>query len=95
MVMRGDSPEPVNLGSNELVSINKLVSIVESIAGVSLERRYNLDAPKGVRGRNSNNDLIEQRYGWSPGISLLEGLQQTYTWILEELQRQTIVIGAT
>jgi nucleoside-diphosphate-sugar epimerase len=63
------------------VTINQLVDIVESIAGVKLKRRYKLDAPKGVRGRNSDNTLIRQRLGWAPSIRLEDGMRQTYEWI--------------
>ena len=81
LIAAGSSPDPVNLGSSELVSINELVSIVEDIAGVHLERKYSLDAPMGVRGRNSDNTLIKQRYDWEPGISLRAGLEETYARI--------------
>jgi nucleoside-diphosphate-sugar epimerase len=86
MIARGDSAEPVNLGSSELVSINKLVDIVEGIAGISLDRQYNLDAPKGVRGRNSDNTLIQARYGWQPSVSLRDGLAKTYAWIFDQVE---------
>ena len=85
MIMDGTSPEPVNLGSSELVSINKLVSIVEDIAGITLERRHDLSAPQGVRGRNSDNTQMLETYGWEPSISLREGLEKTYAWISDEL----------
>src|SRR5450759_2802562 len=78
--------EPLNLGSSELVSINQLVSIVEGIAGVTLTRRYNLTAPKGVNGRNSDNALIQKRFGWEPNTRLKDGLEQTYRWIFDEIQ---------
>ncbi len=65
-IMESDIRDPINLGSSELVTINQLVDIVEEIAGVRLKRRYNLDAPKGVRGRNSDNTLILERLGWEP-----------------------------
>ena len=73
--------EPINLGSAELVSINQLVSMAEEIAGVKLERSYNLDAPKGVRGRNSDNTLIKKVFGWEPDTRLRDGMQKTYEWI--------------
>jgi nucleoside-diphosphate-sugar epimerase len=88
MITNADDPRPVNLGSNELVSINQLVSIVEDIAGVSLERRYDLSAPKGVRGRNSDNTEIVARYGWEPSITLRAGLEKTYAWIFERMEAQ-------
>jgi nucleoside-diphosphate-sugar epimerase len=84
-IMASDIEEPINLGSNELVTINQLVDIVEEIAGVKVVRRYNLDAPKGVRGRNSDNTMILQRLGWEPTISLRTGLEKTYRWIYDQL----------
>jgi GDP-D-mannose 3',5'-epimerase len=91
LIMDGDHPEPVNLGSSELVAINKLVDVVEEIAGVKLERRYDLDAPQGVRGRNSDNTLIRERYGWEPSISLQDGLTRTYRWIYDQLSSRSPV----
>ena len=79
--------EPLNIGSDEQVSINQLVDLVESIAGVRLQRHYQLDAPKGVRGRNSDNTLIRQRLDWAPSISLRSGMERTYRWIHDEIQR--------
>jgi nucleoside-diphosphate-sugar epimerase len=75
---------PINLGSSELVSINDLVSMVEEIAGVKLERTYKLDAPKGVAGRNSDNTMIQQVLGWEPNTPLRDGMAQTYAWIAEQ-----------
>lgn len=77
---------PINLGSSESVSINQLVSIVEEIAGVELNRTYNLDAPKGVRGRNSDNARIRRDLDWEPSISLAEGLAQTYAWVYDQVK---------
>lgn len=85
MIFESDVHEPLNLGSSELVSINQLVDIVEEIAGVKLQRKYNLDAPKGVNGRNSDNTLIQQKLGWAPSISLREGMAKTYAWIEEQM----------
>lgn len=76
---------PINLGSSELVTINQLVDIVEEIAGVKLERKYKLDAPKGVNGRNSDNTRIVKEFGWEPSIRLRDGLAQTYKWIEKEM----------
>lgn len=87
MILAGESAEPVNLGSSELVSINQLVSIVEKIAGITCERHYQLDAPQGVRGRNSDNTLINEIYGWEPSISLADGLAQTYAWVYDQVKR--------
>ena len=85
MITAGEVVEPLNLGSSELVSINQLVDLVEDIAGVRLERTYNLKAPQGVRGRNSDNTLIREAFDWEPSISLRQGLERTYAWIYDEL----------
>jgi nucleoside-diphosphate-sugar epimerase len=87
LVTEGDSPEPVNVGSSELVTINQLVGLVEAIANVELKRSYILDAPQGVRGRNSDNTLCEATYGWSPSTSLLDGMTKTYAWVFEQVSR--------
>ncbi len=87
-IMRSEILEPINLGSSELVSINQLVDIVEDIAGVKLKRSYNLKAPKGVNGRNSDNTLIKKRLGWEPSTRLRDGLAVTYKWIHEEMLKQ-------
>jgi GDP-D-mannose 3',5'-epimerase len=84
-IMYSDIEEPVNLGSNEMISINQLVDIAESIAGYKLKRTYDPSAPKGVRGRNSDNTLIKKYLGWEPSIPLKEGLTKTYTWIREQM----------
>ena len=76
--------EPINLGSSELVTINRLVDIVEEIAGVKLKRTYNLNAPKGVNGRNSDNTLIKKYLGWEPGTPLRDGMEKTYRWIYDQ-----------
>ncbi len=80
--------EPINLGSSELVSINQLVDVVEDIAGVRLQRHYQLDAPKGVRGRNSDNTLIMAKLGWEPSIKLRDGMERTYRWINDTMADQ-------
>lgn len=76
---------PINLGSAEKVSINQLVDVVEAIAGIKLKRNYNLNAPKGVNGRNSENTLIKQYMDWEPSISLREGMEKTYSWIYDQI----------
>ena len=80
-----DVREPLNIGSEQLVTINELVDIVESIAGVTLKRNYNTSAPQGVRGRNSDNTLIMEKLGWAPSITLEDGLQNTYKWIFDQM----------
>jgi nucleoside-diphosphate-sugar epimerase len=84
-IMNSEIGEPVNLGSSELVSINRLVDIVEEIAGIRLKRTYNRSAPKGVNGRNSDNSLIVDRLGWEPSIRLRDGLERTYRWIESQM----------
>lgn len=83
-IMNSEILEPINLGSSEMVSINQLVDIVEDIAGIKLKRTYDLDAPKGVMGRNSDNTLIKKYLNWEPGIPLRQGLEKTYAWIYDQ-----------
>jgi nucleoside-diphosphate-sugar epimerase len=90
-IMESEIHEPINLGSSELVTINQLVDIVEEIAGVKLQRRYKLDAPKGVNGRNSDNTKIVEYLGWEPSIRLKDGLSRTYEWIAKEMLALTHV----
>jgi GDP-D-mannose 3',5'-epimerase len=85
-ILAGDFVEPVNLGSSELVTINQMVDILEDIAGISVKRSYDLTAPQGVRGRNSDNTLFHATYGWEPSISLRDGLEKTYAWIYDQLK---------
>jgi nucleoside-diphosphate-sugar epimerase len=87
-IMNSDIIEPINLGSSEAVSINQLVDITEDITGIKLQRRYDLDAPKGVNGRNSDNTLIQKYLGWEPSIPLRTGMEKTYAWINEQYQSQ-------
>lgn len=84
-IMYSDIEEPINLGSSEMVTINRLVELVEEIAGYTLKRKYDLTAPKGVRGRNSDNTLILEYLGWEPSISLKDGLTTTYHWIKDQM----------
>jgi GDP-D-mannose 3',5'-epimerase len=85
MILNDLHIDPVNLGSEEMVSINKLVDIVEGIAGVKLEREHDLSAPQGVRGRSSDNSMLRDTYHWEPSISLTTGLEMTYRWIYDEI----------
>jgi nucleoside-diphosphate-sugar epimerase len=89
LLTMSDVTEPLNVGSAETVTINELVDLVEEIAGVRLARRYQLDAPKGVNGRSSDNTLIRERLGWTPSISLREGLEKTYRWIHDQMSRSS------
>jgi GDP-D-mannose 3', 5'-epimerase len=84
-IMYSNIEEPINLGSSEMVSINQLVDIVEGIAGHKLSRKYDLSAPKGVRGRNSENTLIMEYLKWEPSTSLKDGLTRTFYWIKEQM----------
>lgn len=84
-LMESEVAEPLNVGSDELVTINALVSLVEAIAGVELKRSYRLNAPRGVRGRNSDNRLIRRELGWAPSIRLEEGMEMTYRWIYDQV----------
>jgi nucleoside-diphosphate-sugar epimerase len=88
MIMHCDEliATPINLGSSELVSINELVSKVEKIAGVKLKRQYDLTAPRGVAGRNSDNTFIKKILKWEPNTSLDTGLRATYKWIKQQYQ---------
>jgi nucleoside-diphosphate-sugar epimerase len=86
LLMASDHAEPLNIGSEELVTIDQLVDMAEDIAGVRLKRRYNLQAPRGVAGRNSDNTRIRQVLGWAPEIPLRAGLERTYAWIYDQVR---------
>jgi nucleoside-diphosphate-sugar epimerase len=94
-LLESDVTEPINVGSSQLVTINRLVDIVEEIAGIRLRRRYDVTAPQGVRGRNSDNTLIRERLGWEPTTPLEHGLRRTYEWIRDELERTGTGTSAT
>ncbi len=84
--MNGEFLGPVNIGSDEMVTINQLVDYAEKAGNKKLERTYKLDAPQGVRGRNSDNTLIKKELGWSPNFSLEEGIKRTYNWISSQIK---------
>jgi GDP-D-mannose 3',5'-epimerase len=84
-LMRSERTEPINLGSTELVTVNQLIDIVEEIAGIKVSRNYDLSAPQGVRGRNSDNTELRAELGWEPGVSLSEGMAQTYRWVHDQV----------
>ena len=86
-ILNSDILEPLNLGSSEIVTINGLVDIVEDIAGIKLKRSYNLKAPKGVNGRNSDNTLIQKYLGWEPNTRLRDGMEKTYAWIYDQMTK--------
>jgi len=91
-IMYSNIEEPINLGSSEMVSIDQLVDIVEGIAGYKLKRKYDPHAPKGARGRNSDNSLIRKYLDWEPSISLKDGLTKTYKWIKEQMIKDKEII---
>ena len=85
--MDSDIREPLNLGSEEAITVNELIDLVEKIASKNLSKNYDLSKPQGVRGRNSNNTKLRELLGWEPGITLKEGLRDTYSWIESELSK--------
>ena len=85
-ILAGDNVEPVNLGSAELVTINQMIGILEEISGIKVEKKHDLSAPQGVRGRNSDNTMFHDLYGWEPSISLHDGLERTYAWIYDQIK---------
>ena len=85
LLMESDVREPINIGSDEMVSINEMVGIIELIANYKLEKVYDLSAPKGVRGRNSDNIKVQAELNWKPSISLSQGLAVTYSWIESQI----------
>jgi nucleoside-diphosphate-sugar epimerase len=85
-LMDSEVREPLNVGSSELVTINQLVDMVSEIAGISVSRRHILDAPQGVRGRNSDNTLIKATLDWEPSVPLVDGLTETYQWVRKQVE---------
>ena len=96
-LMASNYSEPLNLGTDRLVTINQLIDLVSTVAGKRLKKRHDLSKPQGVRGRNSDNTLLNRVLGWEPAITLEQGLTTTYRWIEEELRKagriQTIAAG--
>ena len=90
MLMESDVREPINLGSSELIAINDLTDMVADIAGIEITRKHDLTAPQGVRGRNSDNQIIQSHFGWEPSIPLREGMAKTYEWIAQEIGNTTL-----
>jgi nucleoside-diphosphate-sugar epimerase len=93
-LMVSDATEPINIGSDEMVTIDELVTTVEDIAGVTLRRRYRPDAPTGVRGRNSDNTLVKEKLDWSPLVPLREGMEKTFAWVFDQVKRRSELFGA-
>jgi len=86
-ILHSEITDPINLGSAEMVSVNQLVDIVERIAGIKVQRRYNLGAPRGVRGRSSDNSTITRLLGWAPSTPLRVGMEKTYAWVHGEMNK--------
>lgn len=93
-IMASDYHDALNLGTDELVTINQLVDLVANVAGKHISKHHDLHGPQGVRGRNSDNSLLYEVLGWEPSISLREGLAKTYPWIAEELRKAGRLSGA-
>ena len=87
--MDGDFIGPVNIGSEEMVTINQLVDTAAKVAGKVVDKEYILDAPLGVRGRNSNNDVIRKELGWDYSMTLEEGIHKTYAWIQDQIKMKS------
>lgn len=88
-LVQSNHHEPINIGSDELVTINELIELVSKIAHKSLRKKYDLSRPQGVRGRNSDNTTIKEVLHWSPSISLATGMRKTYQWIAQEVERKS------
>jgi len=86
-IMDGGVHQPLNVGSDESVTVNELIDMIEGFAGISVKRNYVLDAPLGVRGRSSDNSLILERLGWQPTTPLQVGIEQTYRWVYDQVSR--------
>jgi GDP-D-mannose 3', 5'-epimerase len=94
MIAESEFAAPINLGSSELVTINQLVDTVEEIAGIKLKRKYNLLAPKGVNGRNSDNTLMQKVFHWEPSTRLRVGMELTYRWIYDQMMQRSPTLSA-
>lgn len=88
MLIEKDYPEPLNIGSDRLVTIDELADIIIRISGKKLRKEYDLSKPQGVRGRNSDNAKVTAVLGWKPKVSLEEGLEITYKWIEEQIKKR-------
>ena len=86
--MDSDFTEPINIGSEEMVTINQLVDTAAKVANKTIGKDHKLDAPLGVRGRNSNNDLIREKLGWDYSQTLEEGIRKTYNWIMSQIAKE-------
>jgi len=84
-LMASDYREPLNLGTDQMVSVNELVDLIARVASKRIRKRHDLSKPQGVRGRNSDNSRLREVLGWEPAISLEQGLATTYKWIEREV----------
>jgi nucleoside-diphosphate-sugar epimerase len=84
--MDSDITDPINIGSSEMVTINRFVDLAEEIAGIKVKRNYKLDAPKEFCGRSSDNTLIKSKFGWEPSVPLRTGLERTHAWIFDQMK---------
>ena len=87
-IFESNCREVLNIGSEEQVSINQMINTIEEIGNYKVDKNYQLDKPKGVRGRSSNNDLVREKIGWDSAISLRSGLEKTYKWINGEISKK-------
>jgi nucleoside-diphosphate-sugar epimerase len=95
-IMASDHPDPLNLGTDELVTINGLVDTVARIAGKQITKRHNRSGPQGVRGRNSDNTRLREVLGWEPSIRLEQGLTVTFQWIAAQvLSKPPVFVAAS
>ena len=94
-LMRSDYSEPLNLGTDRLVSVNELADLIARIAGKTIRKRHDLQKPQGVRGRNSDNTRLLQVLGWQPAISLERGIEQTYQWIAGQISKTESLTEST
>jgi nucleoside-diphosphate-sugar epimerase len=93
-IARSDHPQPLNLGSDELISVDGLVDLVCRIGGKTLHKRHDTSKPQGVRGRNSDNSQLREVLGWAPGTRLESGLRETYAWIESKVREGARVPAA-
>ena len=84
-LMKSDFDHPINIGSDRLISINELADIIINISGKNIDKKYDLSAPQGVRGRNADLNLIKDTLNWEPKITLEEGMTETYNWINKKI----------
>ena len=91
-LMQSDFKGVLNIGSDRLVTIDKLADIVIGLSGKSILKKYNISKPQGVRGRNSDNTLIKKVLGWAPSISLEDGLKRTYLWVAQQVDKKNFLL---